>query len=273
MLKVPHFIKTHKAVSSTDFIQEVGEGKGSEATHSSLEMQLVRVPRLRECLILWAEATGWGLQDSLGSSRVPEKSLFTAHLISGSWRGSRKTSGSEESHCLWEKQTRQKKKRKEVWQGLESSAAPLNGLWFAASRSCKWLTNTNVLKSGKTTLTTEAQKTKDKSRSKQIVLILGGLSWCGGLVLRPTRHHREVAWACFSVSFTEQTNKEPCFWLCPVTLRSSAKTCTFLHWTLFRLQPLTRDLLNLCTCQTWMSVSLPWFSACVYTMTKSFFSK
>lgn len=76
---------------------------GTEATHSSLEMQLVRVPRLLEGLIPWAEAPGRGLQDSLGSSRVPEKSLFTAHLMAGSWRGSRKMSCSGESHFLWEK--------------------------------------------------------------------------------------------------------------------------------------------------------------------------
>lgn len=41
-----------------------------------------------------------GLQDSLGSCRVPENSLFTAHRKSGSW-SSTQGSCSEESHCLW----------------------------------------------------------------------------------------------------------------------------------------------------------------------------
>lgn len=84
----------------------------SEETHRSLGMQLVRVPRLLECLILRAEATGCGLQDSLGSSGAPEESLFTAYLISGSWGGSRKIC-SEESHCLWKNQNKNR-----MWQRL-----------------------------------------------------------------------------------------------------------------------------------------------------------
>lgn len=116
--------------------------KGSDGTHSSLEVQLVRVPRLLECLILRAEAAGWGLQDSLGSSRVPEESLFTPHLISGSGRGSRKMSCSEESHFLWEK--RAKKQKKNVTRFGELGDSSLNGLVNDVKRK------TNLFNSGKT---------------------------------------------------------------------------------------------------------------------------
>lgn len=49
----------------------------------------------------WGPSSGLeGLQDSLGSCRGPENSLFTAHRKSGSW-SSAQGSCSEESHCLW----------------------------------------------------------------------------------------------------------------------------------------------------------------------------
>lgn len=136
----------------TEFIQpltwerpnNLGSSINSE-TYSSLDMQLVRVPRLLECLILRVEVRGCGLQDSLGRSRVPEKSLFTAHLISGSWSGSRKRSCSEESHCLWDRQKQGgKKKSRNV---SELSISSLNDLWFAAALLLEVIWNKQTKKS------------------------------------------------------------------------------------------------------------------------------
>lgn len=81
-------------------------------THNTLEMQLVRVSRILKASMVGDEETtvrgsssGLScvelLQDSLGSCRVPETSLFAPHLMSDSGRGSLQASCSEESHCLW----------------------------------------------------------------------------------------------------------------------------------------------------------------------------
>lgn len=95
-------------------------------THKGLEMQLVRVPKLLECLMLRGTDAGGtpssdlscveGLQDSLGRCRFPEKSLLTTCLTSGSWSSSRQGPCSEESQCLWTgHKSRRMKDMRSVW--------------------------------------------------------------------------------------------------------------------------------------------------------------
>lgn len=95
--------------------------------------QLVRVPRLLECLMLrvgGAAGSGRapscglscveGLQESRGSCTLPEKTLFTAYLTSGSWRSSTHEAVSEESQCLWTGQDKRVKEAKGEFHGVWS---------------------------------------------------------------------------------------------------------------------------------------------------------
>lgn len=116
--------------TSTNF--ERMNKKGTEATHSSLEMQLVRVPRILECLILWAEAcrTAWA------AAGCPRKASSRHIWYQGPGGLSRKISCSQESHSLWEKEA---KTKQNVTRAVELSNSSVNGLWFATSCCCKWL--------------------------------------------------------------------------------------------------------------------------------------
>lgn len=99
---------------------------GESPTH-----QLVRVPRLLECLMLrvgGAAGSGRapscglscanGLLESRGSCTLPEKTLFTAYLTSGSWSSSTHKAGSEESQCLWTRQNMHVKEAKGEFHGV-----------------------------------------------------------------------------------------------------------------------------------------------------------
>lgn len=188
-------------------------------------MQLVRVPRLLECLILRVEVRGWGLQDSLGRSRVPEKSLFTAYLIPGSWSGSGKRSCSDESHCLWDTQKQEKNKsRQKVSELSVSSLKCCSCKIFETNKHTQ-----NLIQKWEENISDTSADNKGQGSVKANIHYF----WRFDLISGPETHtitldtkdgcHGEIVVGIrlpgqlFQCQLLRETDKRPCFLLHPVT--------------------------------------------------------